>query len=623
MRICSAFELRQSRRARACALVSACMRLEMTEKERKDVTSWQVVTFIWHRWCRYPKRMSLLLGAISLLAFVEALFPLLASKLMDAVAAGGQIPTRENFDAAMAVVILMAVQSGLYIVFSQISFRLLIRQSTDCMRDIVTEAFDRVQSFSSSWHADHFAGATMRKISRGMWGYDLYTDMVVTGFLPAMIHMSTVIAVVAFVWPIMGFVMLFFVVAYIGLTIWALQHYLLAPNREHVGSDTELGASVADSVTCNSVVKAFGAEWRESWKVYETVTNWRGKARRAWLRGEDLRLIQSIVVQGMKLAMISLVAWLWFNGQANVSLVTLVLTSYIGLANRLREMAYQLQHLQKSINDVEDVVAFGKAPAEIVDHAVAQPLQVRKGKVSFDQVSFRYANQAERIYEDFNLTIRPGERIALVGKSGSGKSTFLKLLQRLYDVEEGRILIDDQDIAHVTQSSLRQAVSVVQQEPILFHRSLADNIAYAQPEASRREIIRAAKRAQAHDFIRALPDGYDTMVGERGVKLSGGERQRVAIARAILADAPLLVLDEATSSLDSVTEAEVQTAVDELIRGRTAIIIAHRLSTVRNVDRILVFEDGVVVEEGEYDALASKLDGHFHTLHQRQVVGLV
>lgn len=595
----------------------------MIEKEKEDVTSFQVVAFIWRHWCRYPKRMGFMVGTVSLLAFIEALFPLLASNLMEAVVEGGSHPTRENFDKAMAAVALMAVQSGLYIVLSQTSFRLLIRQSSDCMRDIVTGAFDRVQSFSSSWHADHFAGATMRKISRGMWGYDLYTDTVALGFLPAAIHMTTVIAVVAFVWPIMGLLMAVFAVAYVGLTFLALQRYLLEANRAHVGADTDLGAALADSVTCNSVVKAFGAEWRESWHIYETVTNWRANARRAWLRAEDLRFVQSIVVQGMKLSMISLVVWLWFNGQANVSLVTLVLTSYIGLANRLREVAYQLQHFQKSINDVEDVVAFEKAPPKVIDRAVATPLQVRKGKVCFDNVSFRYANQADRIYEDFNLTIRPGERIALVGKSGSGKSTFLKLLQRLYDVEEGRILIDDQDIAHVTQSSLRQAVAVVQQEPILFHRSLADNIAYAQPEASRREIIRAAKRARAHDFIRSLPDGYDTMVGERGVKLSGGERQRIAIARAILADAPLLVLDEATSSLDSVTEAEVQIAVDELIRGRTAIIIAHRLSTVRNVDRILVFEDGVIVEEGEYDALAAKLDGHFRTLHQRQVVGLV
>ena len=595
----------------------------MTTKEREDVAPLQVVAFIWRHWRRYPKRMGLIIGSMSLLAFVEALFPLLASNLMEAIAAGGSHPSRENFEAAMAAVILMGGQSVLYLLLAQTAFRLLIRQSSDCMRDIVSGAFDRVQSFSSSWHADHFAGATMRKISRGMWGYDLYTDTVAIGFLPAAIHMTTVIAVVAYQWPIMGLIMLAFVVVYIGLTLLALQHYLLEANRAHVGSDTELGASLADSVTCNSVVKAFGAEWRESWRIYETISNWRDKARLSWGRGEDLRLGQSIIIQAMKLSMFSLVVWLWFNGHANVALVTLVLTSYIGLSSRLRDMGQQLQHLQKSINDVEDVVAFEKAPPKVIDHVVAQPLQVRKGKVCFDHVSFRYANQADRIYEDFNLTIAPGERIALVGKSGSGKSTFLKLLQRLYDVEEGRILIDGQDIAHVTQSSLRQAIAVVQQDPILFHRSLADNIAYAQPDASRREIIRAAKRARAHDFIRALPDGYDTLVGERGVKLSGGERQRIAIARAILADAPLLVLDEATSSLDSVTEAEVQIAVDELIRGRTAIIIAHRLSTVRNVDRILVFEDGAIVEEGEYDALAAKLDGHFRTLHQRQVVGLV
>ena len=197
----------------------------MTTKEREDVAPLQVVAFIWRHWRRYPKRMGLIIGSMSLLAFVEALFPLLASNLMEAIAAGGSHPSRENFEAAMAAVILMGGQSVLYLLLAQTAFRLLIRQSSDCMRDIVSGAFDRVQSFSSSWHADHFAGATMRKISRGMWGYDLYTDTVAIGFLPAAIHMTTVIAVVAYQWPIMGLIMLAFVVVYIGLTLLALQHF--------------------------------------------------------------------------------------------------------------------------------------------------------------------------------------------------------------------------------------------------------------------------------------------------------------------------------------------------------------------------------------------------------------
>ncbi len=201
------------------------------------------------------------------------------------------------------------------------------------------------------------------------------------------------------------------------------------------------------------------------------------------------------------------------------------------------------------------------------------------------------------------MRIAPGERVGLVGHSGSGKTTFIKLIQRLYDVSGGRITIDGQDIAHVQQASLRSQIAIVQQEPVLFHRSLAENIAYARPGASRAEIERAAKLASAHDFIVALPNGYDTLVGERGVKLSGGERQRVAIARAFLADAPILILDEATSSLDSESEVLIQQAMERLMVGRTTLVVAHRLSTVRALDRLLVLDKGKVIEEGSHDAL--------------------
>ena len=216
------------------------------------------------------------------------------------------------------------------------------------------------------------------------------------------------------------------------------------------------------------------------------------------------------------------------------------------------------------------------------------------------------------------MTIRGGERVGLVGHSGSGKTSFIKLIQRLYDVSGGRVTIDGQDVSHATQQSLRAQIAIVQQEPILFHRSLADNIAYARPGASQAEIERAARLANAHDFIARLPRGYATLVGERGVKLSGGERQRVALARAFLADAPILILDEATSSLDSESEALIQQAMDRLMQGRTAIVIAHRLSTVRTLDRILVFDQGHIVEDGDRATLLANVDGQYRRLFDRQ-----
>jgi ATP-binding cassette subfamily B protein len=219
--------------------------------------------------------------------------------------------------------------------------------------------------------------------------------------------------------------------------------------------------------------------------------------------------------------------------------------------------------------------------------------------------------------------LRGGERVGLVGASGSGKSTFVKLIQRLYDIDGGEIRIDGQNVADLAQESLRQAISLVPQDPLLFHRSLAENLAYGRPGASRDEIVAAATRAHAHDFIMALPQGYDTLVGERGVKLSGGERQRVALARAVLADARILILDEATSNIDRPTEVLIERALDRLLRGRTSIIVAHRLSTVQQVDRILVFDQGRIVEQGTHIELLAREDGYYRRLFESQALGLI
>jgi ATP-binding cassette subfamily B protein len=258
-----------------------------------------------------------------------------------------------------------------------------------------------------------------------------------------------------------------------------------------------------------------------------------------------------------------------------------------------------------------------------VDRANAKAIHVKEGEILYDQVTFRYGAQAEPLFWNFSLRIEAGERVGLVGHSGSGKTTFVKLLHRLYDVDGGRIVIDGQDTASVTQDSLRSQLALVPQEPLLFHRTLAENIAYGRPDAAMPEIEEAARLANAHEFILRQPKGYHTLVGERGVKLSGGERQRVALARAFLANAPVLVLDEATSSLDSESEALIQEAMERLMAGRTSIVIAHRLSTVRMLDRILVFDGGRVVEEGKHEELVRREGGTYRRLFERQALGLV
>jgi len=295
-----------------------------------------------------------------------------------------------------------------------------------------------------------------------------------------------------------------------------------------------------------------------------------------------------------------------------------VLTSTFVVHGYLRDIGGHINHLQRAINEMEELVALEAEPVGVADRPGAVPLAVTGGAIRFEAVRFHYGDHTRPLYDGLTVAIPAGQRVGLVGRSGSGKTTFVKLIQRLYDVSGGRVTIDGQDVASASQASLRAQVAIVPQEPVLFHRSLAENIAYARPGASAREIERAARLANAHDFIARLPKGYATPVGERGVKLSGGERQRVALARAFLADAPILILDEATSSLDSESEALVQEAMARLMRGRTAIVIAHRLSTVRALDRILVFDRGRVVEDGSHAALMRRPDGAYRALFERQ-----
>jgi ATP-binding cassette subfamily B protein len=272
---------------------------------------------------------------------------------------------------------------------------------------------------------------------------------------------------------------------------------------------------------------------------------------------------------------------------------------------------------------MEEMVEYSLTPIQIQDNPNAKPLRANSGQIKLDHIHFRYPGQKNPVFRDLSLEIFSGEKVALVGHSGSGKSTLVKLIQRFYEIQSGQITIDQQDITQVTQKSLRESISLVPQDPILFHRSLSDNISYAVSGNNKEAIIEASKKAYAHEFIKALPEGYKTLVGERGIKLSGGERQRVAIARAFLANAPILILDEATSSLDSESESYIQEALKILMKGKTTLVIAHRLSTIKHADRILVFDKGEIIEQGSHKELLKKTGGHYKKFYEMQAGGFI
>jgi ATP-binding cassette subfamily B protein len=496
-----------------------------------------------------------------------------------------------------------------YVVFSlcrNVSFRFWNPLASANMKDLTDESFARVQRYSADWHANTFAGSTVRKLSRAMWGYDQVSDAIVLSLGPAVLVLIGLSALMIARWPAVGLFSLGVVGVYVASTLVLSARYVRPANLASVAWDSRIGGALADAISGNPTVKAFGAEGREERRIADTTAHWRRFALATWTRFVDVWLLQSLILIALQAGLSALVLLSWIGGKAGAGDVAFVITAFMLMSGYLRNLGENIRTLQKGLDDVEDAARFARLPPQVADEAGAKPLRADLGQIVFERVTFAYAGAAEPIYSKVSLVIAPGERLALVGPTGSGKSTFVKLIQRLYDLQGGRILIDGQDIAKVDQGSLRRAIALVPQDPALFHRSIADNIAYARPGATRAEVILAAERARADAFIARLPQGYDTLVGERGVKLSGGERQRVAIARAFLADAPILVLDEATSSLDVETEREVQAATEALMRGRTTIVIAHRLSTIRHADRILVFQNGRIVEEGRHGELVGK-----------------
>jgi ATP-binding cassette subfamily B protein len=583
----------------------------------------RVLAFVLRRWRHHPALVWGIAAAMVGATLTDVFLPIYAGNLVSAItAAAGDHDGRALRGAAVALGIMVA----LGIVQQMLrygAFIGIVRLTTRMMSEVARQAFYLVQRFSSDWHANTFGGSVVRKVTRGMWALDTLNDTLLIALLPAVAVLAGSAIVLGLRWPAMGLLLGVGASLYLALAVVISVRWVAPASQLSNRWDTRVGGVLADAITCNPVVKAFGAEAREDARLDQTLQKWAKRTCRTWVRGTISGTIQGLALVLLRSLVTALAIWLWWTGQATPGDVATVLTAYFIVLGYLRDIGYHIANLQRGINEMEELVTLHDQPLGVVDAADAAPLHVQGGAISFARVGFHYGPHVAPLFRDFSLSIAAGERVGLVGHSGSGKTTFVKLVQRLHDVTAGRILIDGQDIATVTQTSLRAQIAIVAQEPILFHRSLAENIAYARPSATQAEIEQAAWLANAHDFIARLPKGYATLVGERGVKLSGGERQRVAIARAFLADAPILILDEATASLDSESEALIQEAMERLMTGRTVIVIAHRLSTVRSLDRILVFERGRVIEEGSHGALVGRPDGTYRRLFERQAMGLL
>ena len=580
-----------------------------------------VLAFLFGHWRRHLRLVVQVVLAIVVSTGADVVLPLLSGDLVTDVARPASDPAMRH--AVIVVLAGMTALGALAVAARRVAFLSITALTVNNMTAIARDAFWRVQRFSTDWHANSFAGSIVRRVTRGMWAVDLLNDTLLVLLLPGVLVLVFATAILLLRFPDMGVLLGALSVAYIMLSSTLQLRYVSPSARLSNRWDSRVSGTLSDAISCNPVVKAFGAETREDAILAGTLERWAKRTRRTWVRGTTSGNAQGVALLVLRTLVVADALHLWWTGVAGPGDLAYVLTTIFLVQGYLRDMGQHISNIQRSVNEAEELVGLQSEPLGVEDRPGAGILRVSRGAIDFEHVVFRYGSQGTRLFDRLDVHIAPGERVGLVGPSGSGKTTFVKLLQRLYDVDDGRILVDGIDIASVRQASLRREIAIVQQEPILFHRSLAENIAYARPGARPDEVMEAARLANASEFIERLPRGYATLVGERGVKLSGGERQRVAIARAFLSNARVLVLDEATSSLDSESEALIQEAMGRLMQGRTVIVVAHRLSTVRMLDRILVFRHGRVVEDGPHAALLSRDGGVYRRLYEHQSLGLV
>lgn len=489
------------------------------------------------------------------------------------------------------------------------------------MADLTRSAHKTLHEHSYQFFSDNFAGSLVRKVGRLERAFDSLTEQVLWKFLPLTVVLIGYLTVLFMRHPMLGFILLGWLVIFLGFNIW-YSIWKTSYETERAKLDSEATGVLADSITNAMTVKLFTGETHEH-SLYRHVTE---RLRRiqwfTWSLNESLDAIQALMMIVIEFGMMYAAIHLWKQNIISIGDFALIQSYLIGMFAKIWDFGRAIRRAYEALADAEQMVSIMNQKRDIVDVRSAKPLDPQRGRIEFQNVTFSF-NKTRRVLNGMNLVIEPRQKVALVGSSGAGKSTITKLLLRFYDLEKGRIIIGNQNIARVTQESLRAQIAVVPQEPVLFHRTIMENIRYGRRDATDTEVIEAAKKARCHAFIEESPNGYETYVGERGVKLSGGERQRIAIARAILKGAPILILDEATSSLDSESESLIQEALHELMKGKTVIVIAHRLSTIMEMDRIIVIDDGKVVDDGTHTQLLGRNSGIYRNLWEIQAGGFI
>ena len=493
---------------------------------------------------------------------------------------------------------------------------------TAMQRDLYARCFSKLTNQTLFFHSNKFGGSLVSQTNKLVGAVESFWDTIIWSVLPLVVSLvGSIIVLSTLLWQYALFLLIFSIV--FSIVVYYGSKPMAKLTKKEAKSSNKLNGQLADVISNVLAVKSSGAEATEQKFFAKTVSSWRSSSLDVMRGFLKVSTIYSSINMVIKIGAIAFAVYAAQNNLVSVASVYLIITYTGSVAHELWNMNGIMRNYNRIIGNANDMVEILQTPTTLIDKSSSK-LKVTNGEISMDKITFTHdEGQGDTLFHDFSLDIKPGEKIGLVGASGSGKTTLTKLLLRFADIDSGKITIDGQDISEVTQASLRAKIAYVPQEPLLFHRSVRENIAYGRPDATDAEIEEAAKKAGAYDFIVGLKDGFDTMVGERGTKLSGGQRQRVAIARAILKDAPILVLDEATSALDSESEALIQKSLETLMENRTSIVIAHRLSTIAKLDRIIVLKDGKIVEDGSHDELINKKRGVYAKLWARQSGGFI
>ena len=568
---------------------------------------------------RYPVAFAVVILSAIANQFVYVLTPLYLKQIVDVLA--------QNTPRAETMQLLWYLL-GMYAIFELVGWALMRARNfmvnyveNRVMRDLANDALANMLKHSQDFFSDQFAGSLTRRVTRFYRVYEQVFEITVKNFLPLIVYVCGAVWMLYAKNPLFGIALGVWTVLFVGFQ-YLLTQWRQSLRVKRVAADTKVTGILSDVIGNYSAVNLYSASGYEKKVFAEAIEQWRQATLRSWDSNQIIQAVQGFLCIIIEFVLMGGTIYYWNLGLATVGDLVFVQTYVLGLINGVWGVGNSMQQLYDVFADADEMVAIMEEVPTVQDKPGAATLDIDAGSIVFSNVHFDYQDE-RNILEDLNLHIKGGEKVAFIGASGAGKSTIIKLLLRQYDVRDGSITIDRQDIRDVTQDSLHEAIAFVPQEPVLFHRTLRENIVYGRRSASDEQMIAAAEAAHCHEFIAALPEGYDTYVGERGVKLSGGERQRVAIARAILKDAPILILDEATSSLDSESEALIQDALTKLMEGKTVIAIAHRLSTIMKMDRIIVMENGKAVISGTHDELLAHESNLYKKLWEIQAGGFI